>query len=67
VYLRLQLYNFLVNKLQFNRATPERVELDYSKAIDEIIAKKELQKEIEFSQNKYLNNMVKPNHREIKG
>jgi transposase-like protein len=38
----------------------------YSKAIDELKAKKELSKQVELRQNKYLNNRIEPHHRFIK-
>jgi len=38
----------------------------YSKAIDELKAKKELSKQVELRQNKYLNNRIEQDHRFIK-
>ncbi len=38
----------------------------YPKAIDELIAKKELHQNVEVRQNKYLNNIVEQDHRSIK-
>jgi transposase-like protein len=38
----------------------------YPKAIDELKQKKELSKQVELRQNKYLNNMVEQDHRAIK-
>ena len=49
---------------------PRVINLDknaaYPKAIDELIAKKELSEQVELRQNKYLNNRVEQNHRAIK-
>ena len=38
----------------------------YPKAIDELIAKKELHENVELRQKKYLNNIVEQDHRSIK-
>jgi len=49
---------------------PRVINLDknaaYSKAIDELKAKKELSKQVELRQNKYLNNRIEQDHRFIK-
>lgn len=49
---------------------PRVINLDknaaYPKAIDELIAKKELSEQVELRQNKYLNNRVEQDHRAIK-
>lgn len=40
--------------------------VSYPKAIDELKEKEELSEQVELRQNKYLNNIVEQDHREIK-